>query len=693
VENTKQSFCRICIASCGTLVTVNGDQVVEVRGDPEHPLSHGYLCPKGRALGTQHHHPNRLTGSFVRRAGELVEMTHDDALADAASTIQRVIADHGANSVGMFLGSGGFIDPAATFVHRKLRQQLGTDQNYSTATVDAISKVVVASLMAGTTALVPHLDNASKLVVLVGSNPLVSHGQSTGFPDPVTWVRAARSRGEVYVIDPRHTETAAQATVHLGLRAGTDHALLAHLIRDVVARRSDVAIHNNMRAERFDELVSAVEPYDANFTAQVTGLTDTELSNLCSAIDRAGRIAVVTGTGTSMSVPGNLVEWLAWSLMIVTDSFDKPGGMWFNPGFFTRLDDRPVLPATPPLPTPIGYPSIINVAAEWPASLLPDEIEAGRLRVLIVLGASLTTALPDTERLRRALGKLDALVVLDILDNGNSEFATHRFACLGQLERPDVLAMDLYAPARYSQYTEAVVEPPAGRHPAWRVLAELASRLGLDAIGSGVDPATVNDEEVLARVVRGGSIEALRTSDGGVSVEVEAVYDWAIDRLPNGHWNLAPTVLTEQLSNQFQVDRTNAQETSSDRSGAALSLIPRRQLRRENAHAFRDGEKMELTIHPNDAEPRGLSNGCAVTIRSSIGSLNATAHVTDRITKGTVSLPHGYAENNVNQLISAHDIDSISGMPRLSGTLVEVVRQQVATDPAITSASLTGSQR
>ncbi len=665
----KRSFCRICIASCGTLVTVEGDTVTAVRGDPDHPLSRGYLCPKGRALGALHHDPKRLTGSFVRQHGALTSVPHADALADAAETLRRVIDEHGAGSVGMFLGGGGFIDPAALLVQRKFRQQLGTDQNYSTATVDAISKVMVGSLMAGTTALIPHLDDVSTLVLLVGSNPLVSHGQSTGFPNPVEWIRGARARGEVYVIDPRRTETAAQATCHVGLRPGTDHALLAHLVRDVISRRQLDAETLPQRAYGFDALAAAVAPYDAALTSAVTGLPIEMLSQLCDSVERAGRVAVVTGTGTSMSVPGNLVEWLAWSLMIVTDSFDKPGGMWFNPGYFTCLDARSTLPAIPPnLPSPPTRPDVLNVAGEWPSSLIPDEIDAGRLRALIVLGSSITTALPDTVRLRAALDKLDAFVVLDIVENGNGDHATHVFACHGQLERPDIPALDLYAPARYSQYTAAVVEPPAGRNAAWRVLADLAALLGLDAIGRGVHPATVTADDLLDRTARGGDLDALRALNGAPAVGPIGVYDWALDLLPNGAWDVAPAALLPQMAAQTLLDSAPA-----GRSGASgLRLIPRRQLRRENAHAFRDGEAMELTIHPSDAEPLGVISGATVDVTSSVGTMRALAKVTDHITPGTVSLPHGYVDANVNHLISAQDIDAISGMPRMSGTVVWV---------------------
>ncbi len=657
MSTTVRSFCRICIAACGTLVTVDGDQVVEVRGDPDHPLSHGYLCPKGRALGDLHHHPDRLSGAFVRADGALGPAPIDEAVDQAAAALAGVIADHGPGSVGFFMGSGGFIDPAATFAARKFRQALGTNHNYSTATVDGIARVVVTSLVAGTTAVIPHVGPDSRLVVFVGSNPVVSHGQFTGFANPVEWLRAARARGEVWVVDPRVTETARHADGHLPARPGTDPAVLAFLIRDVLARR-DAASFDALTADGLTELGNSVERFDVDHAAAVTGLSTGELARLADAVHRAGQLAVVPGTGSTMSVAGNLTEWLAWALMIVTDSVDRSDGVWFNPGFLTRLDERPTLPAAATgLPAPLGCPGALNVGAEWPAALIPDEIESGRLRALIVTGGNAAVCLPDTERLTAALQKLDVLIVLELFANETGVLATHLFACPDQLERPDLPGLDLYLPARMTQYTHAVVESPADRPPGWLTLAQIASRCGYDLVG---DPATTTTDDVLRRVARGADFDALGATDGAPVVE-DPVYGWVTERLPDGCWHLAPPALVAQLAAWSPGD-----------ASATLVLTPRRQLRRENTRAYRDGERMEAWLNPVDAARRGLNDGDMVVVRSSTGQLTVAARVTSDVVAGAVAIPHGWGESNVNRLIDADTLDSLTGMPRLSGTPVEV---------------------
>ena len=247
-----------------------------------------------------------------------------------------------------------------------------------------------------------------------------------------------------------------------------------------------------------------------------------------------------------------------------------------------------------------------------------------------------TVEAPDTDRLRSALGTLDALIVLDILANETTAHATHLFSCHDQLERADVLAMDLYAPARYSHYTDAVVAPAEGRHAAWRVLAEIAAGVGVEVIGKGVDLDSVTTDEVLARVARGADIGALWALEGAPIMAEKAVYDWVQQRLPNRLWDLAPASLVVQLAAQIETDTAT--------TGPGLVLIPRRQLRRENAHAYRSGETADVWIHPRDAYVRSVIEGARVEVRSSVGRVFVTARVTDAITPGCVSLPHGYAE-------------------------------------------------
>jgi anaerobic selenocysteine-containing dehydrogenase len=352
-----------------------------------------------------------------------------------------------------------------------------------------------------------------------------------------------------------------------------------------------------------------------------------------------------------------LTEWMAWALMVVTDSFDQPGGMWFNPGYHVRLDRRRRLRALPMEQGAPSRPDIPSFLGEWPSALIPAEIEAGRLRALLVVGGNPATALPDGDRLQRALSQLDVLLVADITTTATTQLATHAFGCAGQLERPDLPALDMFSWQLATHWTDAVVEPRPERPEMWRLLAGLAERLGHPVLEPSESIATFPTETLVRRARPTVDIDALRAAHG-VLVEAPTVHGWVQDHLPLERWQLAPALLVEQL-------RPNATQPP-------LVLAPRRQSRRMNGLAYREGDRPEAVIHPLDAGPQGILDGDLVEVTSATGAVRLRAKVTDSIAAGTVSIPHGWPEANVNVLVSGDDIDPLTGMPVQSGTALQI---------------------
>ena len=113
---SKKTYCRICTNQCGMVVDIltedgagevgGNERIVRIRADREHPLSKGYSCPKGRAIGGIHHHPDAITRPLMRKDGELVPVSWDEALDDIAAKLRGVIEAHGPTAVGVYFGSG-----------------------------------------------------------------------------------------------------------------------------------------------------------------------------------------------------------------------------------------------------------------------------------------------------------------------------------------------------------------------------------------------------------------------------------------------------------------------------------------------------------------------------------------------------------------------------------------------------------
>jgi anaerobic selenocysteine-containing dehydrogenase len=667
---TTRSYCRFCGALCGVLVDTDGDRVLGVRGDLAHPLSRGYTCPKGRALPAFHHHPDRLDQPLL----EGKPATWDDVLGDLAARIGTITDAHGPDAVGSYSGTGSAFDVNGRRIAERLMQALPSRSRFSTATVDNACKPLVAELMAGHPGIIPALDHENAtLVLLLGTNPVVSHGHLNAFPDPVVRLRKLARQGEVWVVDPRRHETARLATRHLSIRPGTDYALLAFLVRSLLRPEDGGGadwgyLADHAQPEDVERLRRAVEPFDRTTAARRCGLPDQDLDDLLAAIRRHPRLSGQSGTGVTMSAAANASEWLLWALHIVTGSYDRPGGMWFNPGYMKCYDRRPLRASDgAPAPGPRSRPELPGRWGELPCAALADEIEAGHVRALFVVGGDPLTALAEPDRLAAAFARLDVLVVADVVTNEVTDLASHVFACAGQLERADLPGLaDTFQVAVAAQYTPAVVPPAADRKPMWWPFAELGRRLGHDLLPDGLTPETCTDDDLLALLAdRSASSFAELKAAGTALLASEGTFGWVTrNLLPGGRWRLAPEPLVAALAEL------------ADEAPPPLVLIPRRQLRHMNSQ-LRDGaagavraDDADVLIHPADAAAASLRSGETVEVRSAHGSLTGVARVTDDVREGTVAIPHGFVAPNVSHLTDTGAADPLTGMTRQSGIAV-----------------------
>lgn len=627
----RRSFCRICAAACGIVVEVDGDRVLSVRGDRDHPVSAGYTCPKGRALPVFHHSPDRLDHPVVRGRAA----SWDDALDDLAAGLDAV----GRERVGFYLATGLGFDSAGQVASMTWHALLGSRQRYTAVTVDNAPVLKAAELVSGQPMLNPVWDPERPGVLLCfGINPVVSHGYGTAMPDPITRLRRYRSLGgRVWVLDPRRTETAAAADHHLPVRPGADVAILAWLCREVL--------------EDADE--HGLGPVLAPWTREVAeAAADVDLGGLLEDVREArGRLAVMCGTGLTMNRDGILAEWLRWVLLALTGSLDVETGMRFNRGMVMRLSRS----ATPvPADGPASRPELPAVIGQLPCVALVDEIEAGNLRALVVGGGNPISALPDRQRTIAALRSLDVLAVVDVLDNELTALATHVLPATGQLERADLTFAEHVSVRSGMSYTPPVVPAGAERRAAWWIFAELAARQGFDVAGGAQD-----DEAYLGRFVPGEVLAA-----GPHGVEVPHRYGWVADEvLPEGRWRLAPPELVARLAAHVPP------------AGDDLVLVNRRVVRRLNSVRYADGDEPVARLHPDDARAAGVADGDRVVVTSEHGSVTARAREDPGVRAGVLSMNHGRPGADVALLTSATaDVDPLTTMPRASGLPVRVTR-------------------
>jgi len=660
VPRDERSYCRICAAACGIVVTVDGDRVVRVRGDDEHPVSRGYTCSKGRGLPGWHHASNRLDRPRVRGR----DCTWDELLADLGSRLDAIIDSNGPDAVALYLATGMAYDAAGQIAASTWLPSIGSRSFLTAVTVDNAPVLVAAELVSGEPMLNPVWNPAAPgLVIFAGTNPVVSHGYGTALPDPVRRLREYRAAGgRVWVLDPRRTETAALADGHVPVRPGADVAVIATLANALLEHGADdQELRDHCDPDEVRALRAALRPFTIERAARAADVDPALLTQLVAEIRAArGHIAMQCGTGVTMSRDGVVAEWLRWVVLITSGSLDRASGMHFHRGLIRPLRRRSRRAS--PLAPPPSRPELPRVIGQLPAVALADEIEAGNIRALIVTGGNPLTAFPQPARLRSALATLDVLAVVDVAETPLTALATHVLPATGQLERADVTLAEATALEARLQATRPVVHPSAERRPVWWMFAALnrAMRHGPSA---GDDDLDRTDEQFLRGALSHARVDAddvFAAGPHGLATAIE--YGWVRDELlPGGRWHIAPAPLLGRLASY------------DDPEPAAFVLAPRREMAWSNSIRYgAEHAERVVRMHPDSIVAERVA-GDVVALVTDHGTLTTPVVADPTVRAGVVSITHGHITENPGDLTSgAVDVDALTAMPRVSGLDVRV---------------------
>ena len=288
---TYKTFCRNCTGVCGLEVSVDQARITAVRADRDHPITRGYHCVKASmsadlANGVE----PRLLNSLQRQDdGTFTTIDAEVALDDIAGRLRALVDRHGPRSVALFYGTGAYSNSLATPLAKSFMHALGSPNWFSTMTIDQ-SAIWVTMLRMGYMASGKPLPTEVDTLLLVGNNPLVSH-QITGH-NPSKLLREMRTRGaRVIVVDPRTTETARYADMHLQLVPGEDVTLLAGMIRLILSNEWYDKAFCVRFADGLDALRVVVDPYTPERVERRCGIPPEQLLAATRAF--AGRPASV----------------------------------------------------------------------------------------------------------------------------------------------------------------------------------------------------------------------------------------------------------------------------------------------------------------------------------------------------------------------------------------------------------------
>jgi anaerobic selenocysteine-containing dehydrogenase len=705
------SYCRGCVAHCGLIFEVEGNRIVSHRGDPDHVNSKGFKCVKGD-MSVEHIQglERRFTSCHKRNSEGRLEPIASAALMDeVAAAIARGVRDNGPRSVALYIGTAGYRKSFNLSMAKQFMAAIGSPSMFSTMTIDQSAHWVVDGRMGVFVTGKPAFEDLD-LIVLAGTNPVISHGGpyvATPLVNTVPKLRSWRERGgKLVVVDPRVTETARLADVHLQARPGADAEIFAGLIRLILANGWHDADFCARYVQGLDALRAAVEPFTAERVAE---RADVPLESLLAAarlIGAAKKPSMGFGTGLSMSPHPNTAAHMVEGLNAICGGFARAGEVIRNPGIFQKraLVEAVVAPTRtwerePKLGTGFGA-----LYGEFPSSRLADEILTPgptQIRTLIVLGANPMMAFGEPQRLREALTSLDCLVVVEPRPTETTDLADYLVAPPLPYEVADINVMvsgwheDLCL-----QATDPVVEPPPGTLTEWMFFNGLANRLGhtlrLMPVGFGGDvtaaaaagtPLVAEEVWTTERLIEraladvGVPLEALRAAPHGLKPKMPTVRIAAPGADDGARLDVCPPDVAAELAGVM----------ASPPAGARYRLVVRRVVELMNSE-FRMSETIQrrfdgaapLFIHPHDMAEEGFGPGDRVAVSGRHGRIVARIRPDRTLRRGVVAMPHcwsgdpsaealgGHTSNLVSMAVA--DVQAIDGMPQQSALIVDLAR-------------------
>jgi assimilatory nitrate reductase catalytic subunit len=415
--------CGYCSVGCGMFIGVKDGRAVSVRGNPDHPVNRGMLCPKGLS---EHHTiaaDNRARYPLLRRGGSMQRVSWDDALTTMAARFRDVQARYGPGAVGV-ISTGQLVTEEFYSMGKLIQLGLGTsnyDGNTTLCMATAVQGYKRSFGSDGPPGAYEDLERAD-VIVLIGANVAENH--------PILcWRLRSNPNATIIVIDPRVTKTAMIADLHLALRPRSDLALINGLIHIVIEHNLINREYIDRYTTGFDELRASVSQYTPERVAEITGLSPELIVRTAWTYARADAAFIGWTMGVNHSTKGTETVNAINNLALITGNIGRAGAAPISitgqcnamgtreagfasimPGYrkFESEEDRAELARLWNVPVDripsrrgLAYPDIIEAALER------------KIRALWIIATNPIVSFPNLKSLQQALEGLEFLVVQD----------------------------------------------------------------------------------------------------------------------------------------------------------------------------------------------------------------------------------------------------------------------------------------
>lgn len=719
-----KTACNLCYINCGIEVMVDDGRIAKVRGDRDNPKSQGYLCNKAARIPFYAHHRDRLTTPLRRRGdGTYEAIDWETAVAEIAAGLRDLVERHGGTSIALY-GGGGQGNHAGGAYATALLRALGSRYAFNALSQEKTGDFWVNGHLFGSQAChtaedVPHCD----LLLVIGANPWVAHG----FPnarDQLNQIRNDPNR-KLIVIDPRRTETAEMADLHLAVRPGADAFLLGAILATLVRRDAVDHAFLARHTSGFAEVKAALLGVPIAQWAAAADVSLDQVERCADMIAAASAMTVRVELGIQQGVNSTLNSYLEKLLIMLTGSFGRKGTnqlhSWLQP-LWGNSANQTFAPTNTEVIAGLLPPNI------FPQAVLNDHPD--RLRCVWIESSNPANTAANTAEVEKALRALELCVVVDVAMTETARLADYVLPASSQFEKCEFTLFNFEFPTNYFHVRAGVLPPLEGTLPEPEIHTRLARALGLlpgDNVLAPLRQAALRSRAAFAAAFRAFMAENPSAAPLGSLL----LYHTLGASLPDGIaaaaplWNAALTCAKRSplaVRRALDIADDVAEDTLGDalfdaivaaRSGTAItqhayedtwslvshpdrkvhlavppllgwlgrldpaSAIPPKdypfvlaagQRRMFNANQIfrdpawrRDDPDGALLISSKDLQSVGVNDGDWIAVRSPAGRLVARCRRDDSLRQGQLALPHGYGQS-----YPAADGERLSNGPRVN---------------------------
>jgi assimilatory nitrate reductase catalytic subunit len=670
-----KTTCPYCGVGCGILAKQTGERSVAVKGDPDHPANRGKLCSKGTHLGET----VALEGRLLYPEIEGTRVSWDEALDAVASGLREAIDAYGPESVAIY-GSGQLLTEDYYAANKLMKGYIGTANIDTNSRLCMASAVVAHNRAFGEDVVPVNYDDieAAELIILLGSNTAWCH--------PIIWQRIEAARAatgvKLVVIDPRRTETAAGADLHLPIRADGDTALFNAALVEMKTRGlvdQDYLARHMVTPDGFWDALEPKEDIE-----HLTGLSRAQLTTFFDLLASHPRTLTLFSMGANQSVGGVDKGNAIINLHLATGRIGKPGAGPFSiTGQPNAMGGREVGGLATTLAVHMGFSDEEQTAAQrfWNSPAIASgpglkavdlfrAVDTGQIKVLWIMATNPAVSMPDAGFVRAAIAKCPLVIVSDIIaDTDTAKLAHIKLPALGWGEKDGTVTNS----ERVISRQRALFDAPGEARADWAIIADVANRMGFAAGFNWQSNAEVFAEyAAMTRACNTGK-RALIIPEPA-DYETMPPFQWggalpfANGRFsyPDGKARLVsvhpiPPVEDALLLN---TGRYRDQWHTMTRTGLSPRLS---QHRREPL----------LEVHPHDAAAYGLTHRGFAEVDSKAGKSRFRVHVTDEQRSGEIFAPMHWTDAQASDgranLSVTPEVDPHSGQPGFKKSATRIV--------------------